>query len=130
MQSKLRDNKGFSLLEVMIALAIVSIALISLLGLSNRSILVQATVQKLTTATMLAQQVINEQELQGGSITATWKPQTEVFEPPYGDYSWDVSYQETLIPQVKQITVVVLWGDADKNEQVRLVSFVPMQGSR
>lgn len=130
MQSKLRYNKGFSLLEVMIALAIVSIALISLLGLSNRSILVQATVQKLTTATMLAQQVINEQELQGGSITATWKPQTEVFEPPYGDYSWDVSYQETLIPQVKQITVVVLWGDADKNEQVRLVSFVPMQGSR
>lgn len=130
MQSKLRYNKGFSLLEVMIALAIVSIALISLLGLSNRSILVQATVQKLTTATMLAQQVINEQELQGGSITATWKPQTEVFEPPYGDYSWDVSYQETLIPQVKQITVVVLWGDADKNEQVRLVSFVPMQDSR
>ena len=60
MMSKQQCNKGFSLLEVMIALAIVAIALVSLLGLSNRSILVQDKIQRLTQATMLAQQLMSQ----------------------------------------------------------------------
>ena len=39
-------NAGFTLLEVMIALAIVAIALVSLLGLANRSIAVQERLQR------------------------------------------------------------------------------------
>ena len=115
------------MLEVMIALAIVAIALVTLLGLSNRSILVNSTIQKLTRATMLAQQVMNTQELNNGSLLS-FKPEEEVFEEPFEDFRWQVSYQDTLITQVKQVTVVVLWGEAKKNEQVQLVSFVPVKG--
>ncbi len=121
-------NKGFSLLEVMIALAIVAIALVTLLGLSNRSIMVHATIQKLTRATMLAQQVMNDQELNAAKTQLTWETQTENFAEPFADFSWQVSYQDTLISQVKQVTVVVSWGKKVNNEQVQLVSFLPIKG--
>ena len=48
-------TKLYDLLEVMIALAIVSVALVSLLSLGNRSVAVQSRLQRLTQATLLAQ---------------------------------------------------------------------------
>ena len=122
------SNKGFSLLEVMIALAIVAIALVSLLGLSNRSILVQNEIQKLTSATLLAQQLISEQELNIGT-RSTWEPQEDNFTAPFEDFRWQISYQDTLISGVKQVTVTVSWGVPEKNEQVQLVSFLPDRGA-
>ena len=126
MKSKRQCNKGFSLLEVMIALAIVAIALVSLLGLSNRSILVQNKIQRLTQATMLAQQLMSEQELNVTKSRVDWEPQEDAFSAPFAAFRWQISYQDTLINQVKQVTVIVIWGDAEKNEQVQLVSFLPV----
>ena len=124
-----QSNKGFSLLEVMIALAIVAIALVSLLGLSNRSILVQNEIQRLTSATLLAQQLISDQELNVGNRQSTWEPQEDNFTAPFEDFRWQVSYQDTLISRVKQVTVTVFWGSRDKNEYVQLVSFLPDRGA-
>ncbi len=122
-------NKGFSLLEVMIALAIVAIALVSLLGLSNRSILVQDKIQRLTQATLLAQQLMSEEELNVEGKRLNWDDREDVFEEPFETFRWEISYQETLISRVKQVTVTVIWGDPDRNEQVQLVSFLPAGGS-
>ena len=122
-------NKGFSLLEVMIALAIVAIALVSLLGLSNRSILVQDKVQQITRATLLAQQLISELELNVENTRLNWAEQEDSFSAPFANFRWQVSYQDTLISQVKQVTVIVLWGEKEKNEQVQLVSFLPVGGA-
>ena len=124
-----RCNKGFSLLEVMIALAIVAIALVSLLGLSNRSILVQDKIQRLTQATFLAQQLMSEEELNVEGRRLSWEDREDVFTEPFETFRWEISYQETLISRVKQVTVIVLWGDPDKNERVQLVSFLPTGGS-
>ncbi|WP_321366226.1 type II secretion system protein [uncultured Desulfuromusa sp.] len=129
MMSRQLSNKGFSLLEAMIALAIVAIALVSLLGLTNRSIFVQDKVQKLTQATMLAQQLMGEQALIVAESQSTWEPQEDEFSEPFAGFRWQISYQDTLISQVKQVTVIVLWGDPAKNEQVQLVSFLPVGGS-
>ncbi len=126
MMSMRQCNKGFSLLEVMIALAIVAIALVSLLGLSNRSILVQDKIQKVTSATLLAQQLMSEQELNVGKSRVNWEPQEDDFSEPFEGFHWQVSYQDTLISQVKQVTVTVLWGAVEKNEWVQLVSFLPV----
>lgn len=118
-------NRGFSLLEVMIALAIVATALVTLLGLSQRSIMVQEKVQRVTRATLLAQQLMSENESSSGGGTLAWEAQEDVFPAPFEDFRWKINYQDTLISQVKQVTVTVIWGDPDKNEEVRLVSFVP-----
>ena len=124
-----RCNRGFSLLEVMIALAIVAIALVSLLGLSNRSILLQDKVQRVTRATLLAQQLMSEEELNVGEKRLGWDDREDTFAEPFADFRWQISYQETLLSRVKQVTVTVLWGDPDRNEQVRLISFVPTGGA-
>jgi len=121
------NNKGFTLLEMMIALAIVAIALVSLLGLSNRSILVQERIQRLTKGTLLAQQLLSEEELAAPAMRS-WQPREDAFDEPFSEFRWQVSYQDTLITKVKQVTVTVLWGDPAKNEQVHLTSFLPVGG--
>jgi general secretion pathway protein I len=120
---------GFTLLEVMIALAIVAIALVTLLGLSNRTVLVHERIQKLTRATLLAQQLMSEQEVQVVGVGAVDEEQEGVFEEPFAEFSWRIYYEDTMIPQVRQIHVQVSWGQAQSNQQVELISFVAAGGS-
>lgn len=119
---------GFTLLEVMVALAIVAIALVSLLGLSTKTLTVNERVQHITRATLLAQQRLAEietgvplregdEELRGG------------FPPPFDAYRWRVSYEETPLPSVRQVNVVVAWGAEEKNEAVEIASFLFRSGS-
>ncbi len=119
---------GFTLLEVMIALAVVAIALVTLLGLSNRTVLVHEQIQKLTRATLLAQQLMSEQEVQVEGAGTVGEEQDGVFEEPFADFSWRIHYENTMIPQVLQLHVQVSWGRAHHNEQVELISFVPAGG--
>jgi general secretion pathway protein I len=120
---------GFTLLEVMIALAIVAIALVTLLGLSNRTVLVHERIQKLTRATLLAQQLMSEQEVQVVGVGTVDEEQEGVFEEPFAEFSWRIYYEDTMIPQVRQIHVQVSWGQAQSNQQVELISFVAAGGS-
>ncbi len=129
MRDRTALTDGFSLLEVMIAMAVIAIALITLLGLSNRTVLVQERVQKLTRATLLAQQLLNEQEA-GITRSSTMGELAGVFEEPYADFQWEISFEETLIPQVRQITVAVIWGRKEHNEQVEVISFVAAGAAR
>ena len=95
----------------------------------NRSILLQNEIQRLTSATLLAQQLISDQELNVGNRQSTWEPQEDNFTAPFEAFRWQVSYQDTLISRVKQVTVTVFWGSRDKNEYVQLVSFLPDKGA-
>jgi len=114
-------TSGFSLLEVMIALAIVSIALMSLLSLGNRSIGVNERLQRVTQATLLAQHKMAETETAGsGQSQAT----AGVFDEPFEMYRWRLEYTGTPLPSVTQVTVTVAWGDEEKNEAVSIDSFV------
>ena len=112
----------------MIALAIVAIALITLLGLSNRTVLVQDRIQNLTRATLLAQQLMSEQEMQVADAVAVGETREGVFDDPFSDFSWLIYFEDTMIPQVQQIHVQVSWGRAQHNEQVELISFVTAGG--
>jgi general secretion pathway protein I len=119
-QHALRRPCGFSLLEVMIALAIMATALLALLSLANRSIGVQDRLQKTTRATLLAQQKMAELE------TADQLPlETEgVFEEPFEQYRWRLEFEQTPLASALQVKVVVAWGDERRNETVDLTSFL------
>lgn len=115
---------GFTLLEIMIALAIISIAMVSLLSLANRSIGVHDRLQRITTATLLAQGKMSETEVDSQDAILSNQDTQGRFEDPYADYSWRIRYQETPLPSVRMITVTVVWGDEAQNERVDLTSFV------
>lgn len=116
--------QGFTLLEVMIALAIAGIALVTLLSLSNRSIGVNDRLQKITQATLLAQEKMSEIEAaaEGGLLQFT--ADEGEFEAPFQLYRWQLGFEETPLANVKMVMVRVLWGNPSKNELVELNSFV------
>ena len=114
------NKRGFTLLEVMVALAIVGIALVVMLGLVQRSILVNSRLQHLTRATLLAKQQLAELEngLNPGEQTQG------VFAEPNQGYRWRSVYTPTPIAGIVQIDLSVLWGSEANNELVILTSFV------
>ncbi len=116
-------SAGFTLLEIMIALAIISIALTALLSLGNRSIAVHERLQRMTQATLLAQHKISEIEVSAGSPLQQDK-ETGVFDKPNEAYKWRVDYADTPLPSIKMVSVTVSWGEEDSNEAVTIDSFI------
>lgn len=120
-----RCLKGFTLLEIMIALAIIGIALISLLALGNRSLVVNERLQKITVATLLAQQKMTDTEYQAGRDGLAGMSNAEgFFAEPYDDFRWQRIIAGTPLPAVKMVTITVLWGDEAYNESVDVTSFI------
>lgn len=108
----------------MVALAIVAIALVALLGLGNRSIAVNGRLQKITQATLLAQQRMTEVEIEEARGAAQALNDEGVFDEPFAGYRWRVNYEDTPLPNLQMVTITVAWGDEGHNEMVDLNSFV------
>lgn len=122
--SAFRLSPGFTLLEVMIALAIVAIALVTLLALGNRSIGIHARLQRMTQATLLAQRQMTAVEIRERASKSEPQAEEGTFEPPFEGYRWRTAYEETPVPSVRMVTVTVAWGDEARNERVDLNSFI------
>lgn len=118
------QTAGFTLLEVMVALAIVSVALVSLLSLGNRSMAAQDRLQRLTQATLLAQGKMAETEVDARRGTLEKIPQQGNFTAPHADYRWRLEFAGTPLPAVTLVTVTVVWGDEKRNEAVDVSSFL------
>ena len=126
MVSSGRDN-GFTLLEVMIALAIVGIALVVLLGLETRTIKLAESQQRVTQATLLAQEKMTE--IEAGALVPSGLDGSEgQFAPPFELYRWVVAQESTPLPAIEMVTVTVAWGETKLNEAVDLSSFIARPG--
>ncbi|MEW6427402.1 MAG: type II secretion system protein [Thermodesulfobacteriota bacterium] len=118
------SSRGFTLLEVMIALAIVGIALVTLLSLANRAVQLEHEQQQLTRATMLAARRMAEFEIDHRQGRNGAPAEEGGFADPFAAFRWRVAVADTLLPEVLQVTVTVLWGAERKMEKVELTSFV------
>ena len=98
--------------------------MVSLLALANRSIGVHDRLQRITSATLLAQQKMAETEVNARNGSLQGAESEGVFSGPYAAYRWQIAYAETPLPSVQMVTVTVLWGDAERNELVDLTSFI------
>ncbi len=118
------ESKGFTLLEVIIAVAIVSISLVTLLGLSNRSLQVHHKLRNTTTATLLAQQTMNQLELESQQSNLSFTQNNGRFEEPFEEFSWTTRYEDTLVDAIKMVIVSVDWGSEKNSDTVELTSFL------
>lgn len=119
-----RNMRGFTLLEVMIALVIIGIALIACLTLVNRCIHSHEQVQRITTATMLAQHKMSELEAESRNGELSHSAERGNWPKPYDQFSWYVEFNDTLISGIQQVTVSIIWGERQRNEEVSIDSFV------
>jgi len=121
-----RDN-GFTLLEVMFALAIVGLALVTLIGLEARTINLAERQQRVSQATLLAQEKMTEIEIGSQSLTGLGGLQG-VFDAPFELYRWAVTLEPTPLPSIEMVTLTVAWGDENNNEGIDLTSFRAREG--
>jgi general secretion pathway protein I len=102
----MKQNKanGFTLMEVMIAMAILAIALVAVFQLQSQSISMSTDSRFMTTAALLAQSKMVEVE--AGS-TLTSHSEDGDFGPDYAQYTWHLEVSDTQLPQFKKIEVTI-----------------------
>ncbi len=115
------QSNGFTLLEVMVAVAIMAMVLVTLIGLKNKSMQDVALAEHMTTATMLAKRTIEE--------TISIKPlmpsedDGEFPEKEYQGYTWKKTIVPTPLIRIMEVHVAVLWKEGIRDETVELVSY-------
>ena len=98
--------RGFTLIEVLVALTIVAFAFVGLLGLHNRNLAMVARDQDLTRATLLGRQFITEMELIE-QFPDTGTTRGEFSNAP--GFSWERDVEDTDLPTVRRVVVHVVW---------------------
>ncbi len=107
------QEKGFTLLEVLISLAIISGLLITLIYTVNYHLGIVEKQETVTIGTMLARKVLSEMEN---------KPENKkgVFEKPYEQYSFETILQDSPYPGISEFTVTV----KSEKEEIKLNEYI------
>lgn len=92
----IRTQKGFTLLEVMIAFALLTTILFIAIMAQSSSITSSGRSKNILTATNLARNFINEQELKYEGTPLDKLPQKETgkFSEPNQTYEWEMTFEE------------------------------------
>jgi general secretion pathway protein I len=103
---------GFTLLEVMIAIAILGTALAGLLGLHHQSIQSVIRAQDFTRASMLAQAVMTEAELERFPELGTTRGDFKAsFPGQFQDFRWQrVVEASATFPDVRKVKILIVYG--------------------
>ena len=125
-----RKSFGFTLLEVMVAMAIIAIALTAVLGSQSQSVSLASEAKFNTTAPLLAQskiaeiEVAEQDDLAGGSGD---------FGEDFPGYTWELSVEDIVFEEpenvsdlLKRIDLKVSWGEDELYQyRLRLYRFFP-----
>jgi general secretion pathway protein I len=100
--------KGFTLLEVMVALAIMAGVVLTVISSVNYHLSLTTRNNEETVALLLARAKLEELELLDKQQMAEGKEGT--FQPEWPDYSWKAEITPSPVPVFKTLTVTVTWG--------------------
>jgi general secretion pathway protein I len=120
-----RHARGFTLLEVMVAIAILGIALLGLLGLQHQSMTSVIRAQQSTRASMLAQAVMTEAELERfPDLGRTNGDFQSSFPGEFPDFRWERDVAASgMFPDVRKVKVIIRYGPK-LTQSFALVEFV------
>ena len=128
------NETGFTLLEVLLAIAVLAIALPVLLGLRNFDLDLQDRASELTVATLLAQEKLLEVELLGqyaiGETVGEFRhvplgaqPVTHTTPRAVG-YRWKQTIAPTPLELIREIRIKVTWPRAEREESLEVSTYV------
>ncbi|MCX5882295.1 MAG: prepilin-type N-terminal cleavage/methylation domain-containing protein [Deltaproteobacteria bacterium] len=127
---KLNNNRGYSMIEVFIAMVVLSIVLLGMAGLINITVTINRNSAEKTVAITLAQDKMEETITKGYSnISSTNQTLTEAYAamPNYLTYKRITEIKINKPDKdIKLITVDVYWNN--DNRQVRLQSLISNSG--
>ena len=112
-----RSLRGFTLLEVMIALFVVAIAFTAILGLHGRNIQLVDRANHFNRATLLARELLTQTQFDAENDLSDGNG---VFES-YPEYHWTRQIVDTGLESVKCVRLTIFW---DGGMPVELVYWV------
>jgi general secretion pathway protein I len=129
-KSKTQEAAGFTLLEVMIATAIIAIALVAALGSQSQSVSLASEAKFATTVAFLAQKKMAE--LEAEDLEGLMSDSGD-FGEDFPGYRWEsevddatLEGSETISDHVKKIGLTVYWAEGDGYRyRLSLYRFVP-----
>jgi general secretion pathway protein I len=119
MSKRLRSDEGTTLLEVMVAVAIAAIALVSLITLVIASLEIEDHARRMTSATLIAEGKLKEIERTGYPEVSQVEGLVDENDPT--GFSYRTVVTETPIEDVRQVDVEVFWDK--KRRSVGLVGY-------
>ena len=117
-----KNADGFTLLEVMVALAIIAFAVVTYVHSQNASVVMLNEASNVTVATLLAQgrMVV----LEGSDISGPTEREGTFDDPEYTSFRWKERVVSTPLPNVLEAHVEVSWDDGRGRHSVELLSLV------
>ncbi len=109
--------RGFTFIEIMVALAVLALSLTGLLGLRNRDLSAAALGHHLMEATLLANEKI-------AHVAAQGFPPVGLTEGDAESYHWMAGVSETPFGRVREVVVTVYWQEGGHREEVHLATYL------
>jgi type II secretion system protein I len=113
-------NRGLTLLEVLVAVAILGSVLVVLFGAVNRNLIMASQSKNLTIAETLAQKKLSEIELEGYPELGVEEGEFEEFP----GFRWKQSVREFDVPilesELRLVLLQIIWDEGRENFEVSL----------
>lgn len=116
---------GFTLLEVLVAVAVLGLAMVSLLGLHVRNIALIDRDQRVTEATLLARRLMTDVEVAPfPEIGLTHGDFEERYPERYPDLRWEEEVLPTPLADLREVRVRVFRNVEESGDDVSLVYYI------
>jgi general secretion pathway protein I len=131
-----RTKAGFTLIEVMVALAVVAIALLGLLGLQHQTLQSVVRASQMTTAALLAQELMTQTETGQFPALGVTTGNFESLHPRrYPNFRWERRVEPSAVfPDIRKVRVLIHYGPRlgrafELTEMIRNPLALPGQGT-
>src|SRR4051812_28428936 len=96
------NESGFTLLETIIALAIMLVTLASIMAVESNSLMTSARAKQLNVVAMLARNEMSEmeQKIEGKNFDEVKEEDGGAFDAPFEDYRWTSQIKEVTFPNL------------------------------
>lgn len=144
---------GFTLLEIMVAVAILSISLVALLSFQGNTMITSGRAERITEATMLARMRMGEVDLEMDKLQKRGefpdeKTEEGTFEEPFEKYKWKLTIRRVALPApmtgdegsvqnlvgrqlteeiaktVREVRLEVLWEEMGEEQTIEVVTHI------